>query len=92
MIISLETITTVGYTVSDISFSQTLEMYLIVDDQPVAFILLFCEMMQSVLMNSFCIGVIYARVSRALVRSFSRFHFRRELVPLFLVRKLSFAR
>ena len=57
-----------------------------------AFILLFCEMMQSVLMNSFCIGVIYARVSRALVRSFSYFHFRRELVPSFLVRKLSFAR
>ena len=59
MIISLETITTVGYTVSDVSFN----------DQPVAFILLFCEMMQSVLMNSFCIGVIYARVSRALTRA-----------------------
>lgn len=43
----------------------------LVDDNPVAFVLLFCEMMQSVFMNSFCIGVIYARVSRALVHSFS---------------------
>lgn len=58
-IISLETITTVGYTVTDISF----------DDQPVAFILLYGEMMQSILMNSFCIGVVYARLSRALTRA-----------------------
>ena len=37
------------------------------DDEPVAFVLLYCEMMQSVMMNAFCIGVIYARLSRALV-------------------------
>ncbi|OAO14366.1 hypothetical protein AV274_3956 [Blastocystis sp. ATCC 50177/Nand II] len=58
-IISLETITTVGYTVTDISFH----------DEPVAFVLLYCEMMQSVMMNAFCIGVIYARLSRALTRA-----------------------
>lgn len=42
-------------------------LFFLIDDNPVAFVLLFCEMMQSVFMNSFCIGVIYARVSRALV-------------------------
>lgn len=61
MFISLETITTVGYTVTDITFNK----------QPVAFVLLFCEMMQAILMNSFCIGVVYARFSRALSRTCS---------------------
>lgn len=69
LIISLETITTVGYTVSDISFSYSIFFFFLIDDNPVAFVLLFCEMMQSVFINSFCIGVIYARVSRALVDS-----------------------
>ena len=69
LIISLETITTVGYTVTDISFSFAVGVHSSADDQPVAFILLYCEMMQSILMNSFCIGVVYARFSRALVRS-----------------------
>ena len=64
MIISLETITTVGYSVTDITFG----------DHPIAFVLLYCEMMQAILMNSFCIGLIYTRLSRAIVeiiRSFS---------------------
>ena len=39
------------------------------DDQPIAFCLLFGEMMQAIIMNSFCIGVVYARISRAFVRS-----------------------
>ena len=38
------------------------------DDQPIAFCLLFGEMMQAIIMNSFCIGVVYARISRAFVR------------------------
>ena len=57
MIISLETITTVGYSVTDITFG----------DHPIAFVLLYCEMMQAILMNSFCIGLIYTRLSRAIV-------------------------
>ena len=57
MIISLETITTVGYSVTDINFS----------DSKLAFCLLYGEMMQAVLMNSFCVGIIYARLSRAIV-------------------------
>ena len=73
-IISLETITTVGYTVTDISFSTPIVSGRTVDDQPVAFILLYGEMMQSILMNSFCIGVVYARLSRALVRLFPASH------------------
>lgn len=58
MIISLETITTVGYSVTDITFG----------DHPIAFVLLYGEMMQAILMNSFCIGLIYTRLSRAIVR------------------------
>ena len=73
LVISLETIATVGYTVTDISFSTFYSSLLLcfycIDDQPVAFLLLFGEMMQSILMNSFCIGVVYARLSRAFVRS-----------------------
>ena len=57
MIISLETITTVGYSVTDINFG----------DHTIAFFLLYCEMMQAILMNSFCIGLIYTRLSRAIV-------------------------
>lgn len=57
MIISLETITTVGYSVTDITFG----------DHPIAFVLLYGEMMQAILMNSFCIGLIYTRLSRAIV-------------------------
>ena len=57
MIISLETITTVGYSVTDINFA----------DSKLAFCLLYGEMMQAVLMNSFCVGIIYARLSRAIV-------------------------
>ena len=34
----------------------------------IAFCLLFGEMMQAIIMNSFCIGVVYARISRAFVR------------------------
>ena len=67
LVISLETIATVGYTVTDISFSRASLWCLRLDDQPIAFILLFCEMMQSILMNSFCIGIVYARLSRAFV-------------------------
>ncbi|KNB44353.1 hypothetical protein JH06_3746 [Blastocystis sp. subtype 4] len=59
MIISLETITTVGYSVTDINFG----------DHTIAFFLLYCEMMQAILMNSFCIGLIYTRLSRAITRS-----------------------
>ena len=59
MIISLETITTVGYSVSDINFG----------DHPIAFFLLYGEMMQAILMNSFCIGIVYTRLSRAITRS-----------------------
>ncbi|OAO15878.1 Inward rectifier potassium channel irk-1 [Blastocystis sp. ATCC 50177/Nand II] len=59
MIISLETITTVGYSVTDINFG----------DHPIAFFLLYGEMMQSILMNSFCIGIVYTRLSRAITRS-----------------------
>lgn len=59
MIISLQTITTVGYSVTDINFG----------DHPIAFFLLYGEMMQSILMNSFCIGIVYTRLSRAITRS-----------------------
>ena len=73
LVISLETIATVGYTVTDISFSTLFSSppfcFYSIDDQPIAFCLLFCEMMQSILMNSFCIGVVYARLSRAFVYS-----------------------
>lgn len=104
LVISLETITTVGYTVSDISFRIGKELVeLSIEDKPLAFCLLFGEMMQSVFMNSFCIGVVYARLSRALVCVllciiFTAFIFavmitnRQELDPLFSVRKLSFVR
>lgn len=65
---SLQTITTTGYSVTDINFGIYLnEKMLSVGDHPIAFFLLFGEMMQSILMNSFCIGIVYTRLSRAIV-------------------------
>ena len=67
MIISLETITTVGYSVSDINFGPFSSLSSPPGDHTLAFFLLYGEMMQAILMNSFCIGIVYTRLSRAIV-------------------------
>ena len=67
MIISLETITTVGYSVSDINFGPFPSLTSLSGDHTLAFFLLYGEMMQAILMNSFCIGIVYTRLSRAIV-------------------------
>ena len=67
MIISLETITTVGYSVSDINFGLFFSLASLSGDHTLAFFLLYGEMMQAILMNSFCIGIVYTRLSRAIV-------------------------
>ena len=59
MIISLETITTVGYSVSDINFGLFFSLASLSGDHTLAFFLLYGEMMQAILMNSFCIGIVY---------------------------------
>ena len=67
MIISLETITTVGYSVSDINFGPFSFLNSPPGDHTLAFFLLYGEMMQAILMNSFFIGIVYTRLSRAIV-------------------------
>ncbi|KAK8814145.1 hypothetical protein WA158_008007 [Blastocystis sp. Blastoise] len=57
LFISLETMTTIGYTVTDITGHW------------LAFVLVFAQALQGILMSSFSIGLIYTRLSRGKTRA-----------------------